>query len=153
MGHGGQLMCFTCGYSLNVLLGIGMMQCGAFEVPKEKDGGLFTRRLRKCIPNRAEYNLVRDLLLKKHGIAVAYGFGLYRCSKCGKFHNLFHYQIKHDGGMHEPEYKCKKCTIKLDYLGDEAETEWGKNRIDLSQFPCPKCGRQELSLGGGMLWD
>jgi len=72
--------------------GIGMMQCGAFEVLKEKDAGTFTHRLRKCIPNKTEYNLVREMLLQKHGIAVAYGYSLYRCSKCGSFHNLFHYQ-------------------------------------------------------------
>lgn len=153
MGHGGQLICFSCGYSFDVMLGIGMMQCGAFEVPKEKDDGTFDHRLRKCIPNKAEYNLVRDLLLQKHGVALAYGYGLYRCSKCGKFKNLFHYRIKHDGGIYEPDYECKKCSVKLDYLGDEAETEEGPTDIDVSQFPCPKCGKKPLLLGGGIMWD
>ena len=153
MGHGGQLICFSCGYAIDVLLGVGMMQCGAFEVPTENNTEAFNHRLRKCIPNKSEFNLVRGLLLRKHGIATAYGYGLYRCSKCGRFKNLFHYRIKHDEGIYEPEHECKKCAVKLDYLVAEAETEEGETHIDVSQFSCPKCGKLGLSLGGGIMWD
>jgi len=153
MGHGGQLTCFSCGYSQEVFFGIGFAHCGAFEVLADNETVSFSRRLRACIPNRTERNLVIDLLKNKNGAALAYGYGLYRCPKCGKFHNKFHYQIKHDGGMYEPEYECGKCAVKLDYLGDEAENEAGTGQIDVSKYQCPKCGAHELILGGGIMWD
>lgn len=153
MGHGGQLICLLCGFATDVMFGIGFKQCGVFETSAGSDGANVSSSLRACIPNRIKYDLVKKLLLEKHGKAIAYGYGLYRCSKCGNFHNLIHYTIKHDDGIYEPDYKCRKCAIKLDYLGDDTETEEGPGKVDVSKFPCPKCGKHGLSVGGGIMWD
>lgn len=153
MGHGGQLSCLRCGYSLEVLFGVGFAQCGIFDAANWKDEEAFLCKLRDYIPNRAERNLVLELLRDKHGTPVSYGYGLYRCPKCGKFKNHFHYQIKHDGGMFEPEHECGKCAVNLEYLGDAPESEDGIEQIDVSGYPCPKCGARGLQLGGGIMWD
>ncbi len=141
MGHGGNLSCGKCGYSVELMFGVGMRSCGVFNLPlneDKKDG------LPAYIRSRAEYKIVKALLTEKHGVVENYGLGAYRCPRCRTFHNGFHYLIKHKGGKHEPVYTCKKCSSSLDYIGDDP---------DFSAYPCPKCGKPLLMMTTSIMWD
>jgi hypothetical protein len=149
MGQSFVIACAECDYKKELMLGVGMMYSPAHVGSFDSDISL----LPHLIKSKKTLELVKNLLNEKHGrLADNYGHTLYHCSKCGEFYERFFYHIDHENGSFEPTFKCPKCKVPLIKFETDEDDEIN---IDLSLYPCPKCGRNGLikDTNSMLCWD
>lgn len=152
MGSSLNIKCRNCDYSLEVLIGIGMLywRVGYIE---DREGRRF---LRELLQSEAEFKRVKAMI-RHCGIDTLneYGHWLYRCNVCGHLCNKFYLRIRSGELSYSPQYPCPACNNTLQPVQEEIlMAGFDEELIDLSQIPCPKCKSHALSKDETQcLWD
>ena len=78
-----------------------------------------------------------------------YGHEIYRCPSCHNLYNHFFLHLDYQGGSYEIPYKCPQCSISLEVIDydltlPEAEDDEEERTLNLTNTPCPKCGKKNL---------
>lgn len=146
MGSTYGIMCKNCDYEKSFKLGIGFVYAPRRLLDFEKDDSFSILSL---LRSKKDKETVRDLVQNRNGVLDGdYSHRLYRCPKCGDFNERFFFTIKYEKGSFTPKYKCGKCRVQLEKVRFENEkTKYWLEDIDITKFPCPKCGKYELYEG------
>lgn len=131
MGGGFFFACPGCNYQLEVTLDIGF----AYSSLENVIDRVHPKRRPKVIE-----------VLKSHDVeACDYAHALYRCGNCAGLYGRFYVRIEYDGGkVYESVFKCPRCRAILERLPDDVEPP---------PLRCPSCGRRNLEVSWGPLWD
>ena len=148
MGISFGINCRECDYAKNLKLGIGMAYSPSNLVDFSSEFGM----LRYLIRSKNTLQYVKMLITEKGGrIPYTYEHSIYHCPRCSEFYERFFYHIDYEGGTYEPKYQCSKCKAVLEKITGSDNDE----NIDLSKYPCPKCGKYSLSedYSSVIMWD
>ena len=143
MGSSYQIKCKDCDYSKTLLVGIGMMYSPESVLDLTSQFAL----LPNLVKSEEMLEKIEKFLNKAEGeIAADYGHEVYYCSKCKEFYGEFHIKLSNKNNKIEINHQCPYCRTELNRLDF--------NNINLSNYPCPICGKHSLVEGdGGILWD
>jgi len=154
MGTELNIKCFDCGYTKNIILGIGMRYGDVLSLDPSNTLLPTLFRSKKMIEE------IKFLVNHKHATYDSsnfnsYGHELFRCNKCHEFYGRFHLELTHDDGTYKTEYNCPKCKVKLERLYSDKKLElFEEQKLDIEKYPCPKCGKYNLvNFNGLVMWD
>lgn len=143
MGSGIYALCQNCGYKRNFNLGVGMAYSSLENVID-------------LVPSK-DRELVLDILRNHKVIQCAYWHRLFRCQSCNRLYGRFYVRIEYDNNkVYELKFNCSKCKTELQVVDAVEILENMEDELDeegLKNYPCPKCGKTELSFHMDILWD
>ena len=134
MGHGNSLLCESCGYEREFMLGSGMMYFDLDQIIQFLDKKSFEE-------------VSRILEKKPNPHYKSDGHCVYQCQKCFSVREKLHLLIYDENKkiIYRTFSNCSKCKIKRKRVQE-------KDGL-LNQMICPKCKTKELIIVGGMCWD
>jgi hypothetical protein len=157
MGSGFGIRCVHCGFNKKFRLGIGKLYIPEYIfVAFILDG---KPMLESLVRDKGIKEQAFSILREKKGVpSDEYGHELYYCHHCHELCERFYFRITYDECSFEPEYKCRKCKIKLHRVKENVSD--GKLRLRYRNnkpviWECPKCGGKALSENVTMTfwWD
>ena len=134
MGHGNFVLCESCGYDREFMLGSGMMYFDLNQIIQFLD--------------KKSYEEVSRILEKNpNPYYKSAGHCVYQCRQCFSVREKLHLLIsdKNKKIIYRTFSNCSKCKIKRKRVQE-------KDGL-LHQIICPKCKTKELLVNGGMCWD
>ena len=134
MGHGNFVLCESCGYEREFMLGSGMMYFDLNQIIQSLD--------------KKSYEEVSKILEKNSNPHYkSDGHCVYQCRQCFSVREKLHLLISDENKkiIYKTFSNCSKCKIKRKRVQE-------KDGL-LHQMICPKCKTKELSVNGGMCWD
>ena len=134
MGHGNFVICESCGYEKEFMLGSGMMYFGLDKIIQFLDKKSFDE-VSKVIRNNPNPNYKSD------------GHCVYQCQKCFSVKEKLHLVISDENKkiVYRTSSNCSKCKTKRKRVQEKDDL--------LHQMICPKCKNKELSVNGELCWD
>ena len=134
MGHGNFVLCESCGYEREFMLGSGMMYFSLDQITQFLD--------------KKSYEVVSKILEKNpNPYYKSDGHCVYQCRQCFSVREKLHLLISDENNkiIYRTFSNCSKCKIKRKRVQE-------KDGL-LHQIICPKCKTNELLVNGGMCWD
>ena len=134
MGHGNFVLCESCGYEREFMLGSGMMYFDLNQIIQSLD--------------KKSYEEVSKILEKNpNPYYKSDGHCVYQCRQCFSVREKLHLLISDENNkiIYRTFSNCSKCKIKRKRVQE-------KDGL-LHQIICPKCKTKELLVNGGMCWD
>lgn len=143
MGSSYGVECRECSYAKEFMLGVGMMYSPGNLLDFDSEFAM----LPSLIRSKKTVQQIRELVEEKEAtLSEDYGHKVFRCPKCGQFYGRFYIRLEYPGGSYDVEYKCSRCKKKLEPVPEYGgEDDWSEQLIDLTQFPCPQCGKHSLT--------
>ena len=151
MGFGFSIKCKNCDYSKEFMLGIGM----AYNPDRIMDFDSIYAFLPGLINSEDTIAEIRYLVKDKNAkLSGNYGNRIYHCPKCNILIGKFYFQLEHDDGSFEIEYKCSSCKTVLKQVGNRSG-RYSENNLNIKKYPCPRCGKHSLyeDTSCGINWD
>ena len=134
MGHGNFVLCESCGYEREFMLGSGMMYFDLNQIIQSLD--------------KKNYEEVSKILEKNpNPYYKSDGHCVYQCRQCFSVREKLHLLISDENKkiIYRTFSNCSKFKIKRKRVQE-------KDGL-LHQMICPKCKTKELFVNGGMCWD
>ena len=134
MGHGNFVLCESCGYEREFMLGSGMMYFDLNQIIQSLD--------------KKSYEEISKILKKNPNPHYkSDGHCVYQCRQCFSVREKLHLLISDENKkiIYRTFSNCSKCKIKRKRVQE-------KNDL-LHQMICPKCKNKELFVNGGLCWD
>ena len=134
MGHGNFVICESCGYQREFMLGVGMMY-GSLQNILEFMDKRSSDEVSKILSEYPDPHYETD------------GHCVYQCRDCFSLQEKLHLLIydKEEKLIYRTQSNCSKCKIKRKRVKE-------KDGL-LHQIICPKCKNKELFVNGGLCWD
>ena len=134
MGHGNFVLCKSCEYEREFMLGVGMMY-GSLQNILEFMDKRSSDEVSKILQENSDLHFETD----RHCV--------YQCRNCFSIQEKLHLLIydKQEKLIYRTQSKCSKCKIKRRRVRE-------KDNL-LHQIICPKCKNKELIVNGGLCWD
>ncbi|MGB2963677.1 MAG: hypothetical protein WBB69_06790 [Anaerolineales bacterium] len=128
MGDLFSLCCQDCGYSVELMLGVGMMFTTPENLPR--------------MVSKSRREKVQELLKREDLTRVQYSYDLFFCPKCNLQASRLNFQIEFgEGEVYQPYFLCSRCRTRL-----VIDTNPHQRR------PCPYCGSEDVYYNIGE-WD
>jgi len=137
MGSGYFVTCDSCDFVNLFHLGVGMAYSSLENVI-----GLVHYTRHKKIKNILKiHTLTPDSWENPNPF---YTHRMYRCAKCSKLRTCFYVKICYDNDLvYETDFKCYRCKSILEEV----------DPADITNHPCPECGKTTMSSHEDILWD